>query len=190
MGICKVCIFVVFVEFYSNSPASLPGKEQEGDICANRESKTFCFSTTLLWLICLFVVLLWGMYFNCVLLYVFNACWIFFPLILLSSCTFFCIVYISKARYVFSLLCVFFLLVTSTCDDLNKMSYKLQFLFGYFSYLFCQLYFNHILIFCPVDAAAREADEVCQALGKCTSTYKSFMNGFVSSPSFVIMVPW
>lgn len=57
--------------------------------------------------------------------------------------------------------------------------------------MFCQLYFNHILIFCPVDAAAREADEVCQVLGKCTSTYKSFMNGFVSSPpfrvSFVIM---
>lgn len=90
----------------------------------------------------------------------------------------------------------FFLLLTSTCDDLNEMCYKLQCLSFGISNICAELYFNHIQIFrqVAVDAESREADESCQAPGKCVSTYKSLVNGFVSSPplrvSFVIMVPW
>lgn len=40
IGICKVCISVVFDEFYSTSPALLLVRCKE-TISANRESKTF-----------------------------------------------------------------------------------------------------------------------------------------------------
>lgn len=90
----------------------------------------------------------------------------------------------------------FFLLVTSTCDDLNEMCYNLQCLFFGISNICAELYFNHIQIFrqVAVDTASKDADESCQAPGKCVSTYKSLVNDFVSSPplwvSFVIIVPW
>lgn len=71
----------------------------------------------------------------------------------------------------------------------------MSFFFG-ISNMCAELYFNHIQIFrqVAVDTASKEADESCQAPGKCMLTYKSLVNGFVSSPplrvSFVIMFPW